>query len=66
MNIRIKIDTSTGQRYMAVDQKGRALLLNPLTNKGSAFTAREREELDLNGLVPPAIRTIQQQVEQSH
>jgi malate dehydrogenase (oxaloacetate-decarboxylating) len=51
---------------MAVSQKGRGLLLNPLTNKGTAFTQRERTELDLQGLVPPAVCTIKQQLERSY
>jgi malic enzyme len=66
MKIGIKIDPATGQRYMAVNAKGRALLLNPLTNKGTAFTHRERDELDLHGLVPPAVFTIKQQVERTY
>ena len=66
MKIGIKIDPATGQRYMAVNAKGRALLLNPLTNKGTAFTHRERDELDLHGLVPPAVFTIKQQIERTY
>jgi len=66
MDFNIKIDPATGQRYMAVGQKGRALLLNPFTNKGTAFTQRERDELDLHGLVPPAVCTIQQQMERTY
>lgn len=62
----IKVDPATGQQYMAVSEKGTPLLLNPLTNKGSAFTRRERDELDLNGLVPPAVCTIQQQMERTY
>jgi malate dehydrogenase (oxaloacetate-decarboxylating) len=62
----IKVDPATGQRYMAVTQKGMPLLLNPFTNKGTAFTRREREELDLAGLVPPAVCTIQQQLERTY
>ena len=58
MRFSIKIDSSTGQPYMAVSERGRALLLNPHTNKGTAFTRRERDELDLGGLVPPAVCTI--------
>ncbi len=58
----IKVDPATGQKYMAVSQKGRALLLNPFTNKGSAFSMRERAELDLHGLVPPAVCTLPQQL----
>ena len=63
MNFSIKVDPATGQRYMAVRQRGKALLLNPLTNKGTAFTQRERDDLDLHGLVPPAVCTIEQQLE---
>lgn len=63
MRFSIKVDPATGQRYMAVAQKGRALLLDPLINKGTAFTQRERDELDLHGLLPPAVCTIQQQLE---
>ena len=66
MRIGIKIDPATGQRYMAVNVKGRALLLNPLTNKGTAFTHRERDELDLHGLLPPAIFTIKQQLQRTY
>jgi malate dehydrogenase (oxaloacetate-decarboxylating) len=62
----IKVDPATGQQYMAVAQKGRPLLLNPLTNKGTAFTRRERDELDLRGLVPPAVCTIHQQLERTY
>ena len=41
---------------------GAAVLADPLTNKGTAFTAREREELHLEGLIPPAVSSIEQQV----
>jgi malate dehydrogenase (oxaloacetate-decarboxylating) len=62
----IRVDAATGQRYIAVSERGRALLLNPLLNKGTAFTQREREELDLHGLVPPAACTIQQQMDRTY
>jgi malate dehydrogenase (oxaloacetate-decarboxylating) len=66
MSFSVKVDPATGQRYIAVSQKGKALLLNPVTNKGTAFTQRERDELDLNGLLPPAICTIQQQMQRTY
>jgi len=66
MSFCIKVDSSTGQPYMAVTQKGRPLLLNPFTNKGTAFTQRERDELDLGGLVPPAVCTIRQQMDRTY
>lgn len=66
MRISIRIDPLTGEKYMAVPVKGKELLLDPLLNKGTAFTAREREELDLDGLLPPAVSTIRQQLERSY
>lgn len=66
MKISIKIDPATGQKYMAVSQKGKALLIDPRTNKGSAFTNEERTELDLHGLVPPICSSIQQQLERCY
>jgi malate dehydrogenase (oxaloacetate-decarboxylating) len=66
MSFSIKIDPATGQQYMAVSQKGRPLLLQPFTNKGTAFTRRERDELELGGLVPPAVCTIRQQMDRTY
>jgi malate dehydrogenase (oxaloacetate-decarboxylating) len=66
MNYCIKIDQATGQRYMAVSTKGRDLLVNYVTNKGTAFTHREREELDLAGLLPPQVSTIKQQLDRTY
>jgi malic enzyme len=55
-------DSITGEEYIAVDVRGEPLLRDPFTNKSSAFTAAEREELGLAGLVPPAISTMDQQL----
>ncbi len=66
MDLSVKIDPATGQRYIAVNRKGQALLLNPLTNKSTAFTTRERDELDLHGLLPPAHSTIEQQLQRTY
>lgn len=41
---------------------GAALLVNPLLNKGSAFTAEEREEFGLLGLLPPHISALEEQL----
>ncbi len=41
---------------------GPELLRDPLYNKGSAFTPRERDAFHLHGLMPTATLTIQQQV----
>ena len=41
--------------------KGSQILHEPLINKGSAFSLKEREALHLNGLLPPRVLTIEQQ-----
>jgi malate dehydrogenase (oxaloacetate-decarboxylating)(NADP+) len=41
---------------------GYALLHNPRLNKGTAFTKEERREYGLEGLLPPAVSTIDLQV----
>jgi len=41
--------------------RGQALLETPLLNKGTAFTLAERQALGLDGLLPPAVETIEEQ-----
>ncbi|WWY81502.1 malolactic enzyme [Pediococcus pentosaceus] len=45
-------------------EKAMSILNNPYLNKGTAFTKEERDRLGLNGLIPPYIQTIDEQVEQ--
>jgi len=42
--------------------RGMALLRDPSLNKGSAFTARERDVLGLTGLLPPHVSSQEEQV----
>lgn len=42
--------------------RGEAVLRHPILNKDNAFTKDERQELGLEGLLPPNILTIEQQV----
>ena len=55
-------DRVTGEEYIAVDVRGEPLLRDPFTNKSTSFTAAEREDLGLEGLVPPAVSTMDQQL----
>jgi malate dehydrogenase (oxaloacetate-decarboxylating) len=41
--------------------RGTALLEDPALNKGTAFTSEERVALDLDGLLPPVVETLEQQ-----
>jgi malate dehydrogenase (oxaloacetate-decarboxylating) len=47
--------------FLEVHATGDALLRSPLTNKGTAFTPRERVELGLAGLLPPRVESLEQQ-----
>ncbi len=42
------------------------LIHDPFLNKGTAFTAAERAQYGLNGLLPSAIQTLDQQVTQAY
>ena len=66
MDFSIKVDPSTWQRYISVPRKGEYVLTDSFLNKGTAFTARERDELDILGLLPPAIFTIEQQLKRTY
>jgi malate dehydrogenase (oxaloacetate-decarboxylating) len=46
-------------------RRGVAVLEDPLLNKGTAFSATERDELGLHGLVPPVVETLEQQAERA-
>ncbi len=66
MKYEVRIDPGSGEEHIAVDRRGRALLTDPLTNKGTAFPLAERERLGLDGLVPPAVATVAQQLERAY
>ena len=49
-----------------VDIPGYMMLEDSLLNKGSAFTQEEREDLGLEGLIPPHVSSIEQQVKRRY
>ncbi|MFC3025413.1 NAD-dependent malic enzyme [Vibrio zhugei] len=50
------------KRPLYLPYAGAALMSTPLLNKGSAFSAEERVSFNLEGLLPEATETIQEQV----
>lgn len=46
--------------------RGTALLADPLRNKGTAFTPEERSAYRLDGLLPPAVETLDEQAERAY
>jgi malate dehydrogenase (oxaloacetate-decarboxylating) len=58
-----ELDGDEGYRTKA---RGLAVLTTPLLNKGTAFTAEERIDLGLTGLLPPVISTMEAQVKAAY
>ena len=52
----------TGRSSVPVHQRGHELLEQPLLNKDTAFTEEEREMFGLRGLLPPRVRSLDEQV----
>ncbi|MEU6198526.1 NAD-dependent malic enzyme [Streptomyces sp. NPDC047061] len=46
--------------------QGATILADPLRNKGTAFSPRERADLGLDGLLPPAVETLDEQVSRAY
>jgi malic enzyme len=66
MRWHLRQDPDTGEEYIAVDGRGRPVLLNPFTNKGTSFTEEERDTLNLHGLLPPTSFTMEQQLDRTY
>ena len=60
-----KIDALTGEEYYEVYLRGEQLIADSLLNKGSHFTIEERASLDLSGLLPPGVSTIEEQLDRA-
>ena len=66
MRWHVRQDPETGEEYIAVDGRGRPVLLNPFTNKGTSFTPEERDVLRLHGLLPPMSCEMEQQLDRTY
>jgi len=61
-----KIDPLTGEPYYEVYLRGQQLITDPLLNKGSNFTIEERAALELTGLLPHGVSSIEEQVDRAY
>ncbi|MCL2448632.1 MAG: NAD-dependent malic enzyme [Polyangiaceae bacterium] len=57
---------ASGREQMRVSVDGAALLRLSLTNKGTSFPQAERIALGLDGLLPPRVTTLDEQVERTY
>jgi malate dehydrogenase (oxaloacetate-decarboxylating) len=55
-----------GRERMQVSLRGAPLTRLPLTNKGTSFTEEERIALGLDGLLPPYVTTLEEQIERTY
>ncbi|EFL30068.1 malate oxidoreductase [Streptomyces viridochromogenes DSM 40736] len=53
-------------RPRTTDSPAVTTLADPLVNKGTAFSRQEREELGLDGLLPPAVETLDEQAARAY
>jgi len=56
----------TAKRPLYIRYAGPVLLETPLLNKGSAFTVQEKQAFNLEGLLPAAIETIEEQSQRAY
>ena len=62
-----ELDTTTGTDVqLRIRARGRLILIHPMANRGTAFTHAERRELELSGLLPSGVTTLEQQVRRSY
>ena len=54
-------DTTAAEPTLRIRARGRAVLSNPMTNRGTAFTSEQREALELDGLMPTGFTTMESQ-----
>jgi malate dehydrogenase (oxaloacetate-decarboxylating) len=58
--------TTTNYSIASSLPRGWALLRDPRYNRGTAFTARERSALGLEGLLPPAVLSLEQHAQRAY
>ncbi len=65
-NYRMLASQPTGRQRLETWVTGSALLGDPMLNRDTAFTPDERRELDLVGLLPSAVTTLDEQAKRAY
>lgn len=66
LDFKIKKDPPHNLKYLETSITGKALLTTPQLNKGTAFTAEERDTFDLTGKLPIYIESLEEQVARTY
>ncbi len=53
------------KKILKLKERGQSVVRNPLLNKGTAFTKEDREKFFLDGILPPHISTLEEQLERT-
>jgi malic enzyme len=56
----------SGEEVVEIDTDGMELLHNPMLNKGTAFSTEERKLFRIDGYLPPAVSTLDQQIDRRY
>jgi len=62
----MRVDPLTNEIYYDVHLAGRALMADPLLNKGHSFPLNERVEFNLIGLLPDSVGAIEEQIDRDY
>jgi len=62
----IRKDLSSSETVIETHLRGSSVINQPIVNKGTSFTAKERVELGLDGLLPEEVATLPLQIKRSY
>ncbi len=60
-----KPEKNKDKNILKVQERGQSVVRNPFLNKGTAFTKEDREKFFLDGILPPHISTLTEQLERT-